>query len=101
MCIRDRLTHVNLNDGVCEGLEAVEANAFSVQHHPEAGPGPHESSYLFARFVQRMAAARGGDCAPADLPGTVPDHDPDGLPPAELGLGRDLDAVGADGSAVR
>ncbi len=53
------LTHVNLNDGVCEGLAARDANAFSVQHHPEAGPGPHDSSYLFARFADRMAAYRG------------------------------------------
>lgn len=47
-------THVNLNDGICEGLAATEANAFSVQHHPEASPGPHDSRYLFARFVERM-----------------------------------------------
>jgi carbamoyl-phosphate synthase small subunit len=47
-------THVNLNDGVCEGLEASDANAFSVQHHPEAGPGPHDSAYLFGRFAARM-----------------------------------------------
>jgi carbamoyl-phosphate synthase small subunit len=47
-------THVNLNDGVCEGLEASDANAFSVQHHPEAGPGPHDSAYLFGRFASRM-----------------------------------------------
>jgi carbamoyl-phosphate synthase small subunit len=50
------VTHVNLNDGVCEGLEAVDANAFSVQHHPEAGPGPHDSAYLFDRFAARMDA---------------------------------------------
>jgi carbamoyl-phosphate synthase small subunit len=54
------LTHVNLNDGVCEGLAARDADAFSVQHHPEAGPGPHDSSYLFARFADRMSARRGG-----------------------------------------
>ena len=48
------LTHVNLNDGVCEGLAANDANAFSVQHHPEAGPGPHDSAYLFERFAARM-----------------------------------------------
>jgi carbamoyl-phosphate synthase small subunit len=53
------LTHVNLNDGVCEGLVARDANAFGVQHHPEAGPGPHDSRYLFTRFEQRMAAYRG------------------------------------------
>jgi Glutamine amidotransferase class-I len=45
---------------VCEGLAARDANAFSVQHHPEAGPGPHDSRYLFARFVDRMTAFRGG-----------------------------------------
>ena len=54
------LTHVNLNDGVCEGLAARDANAFSVQHHPEAGPGPHDSRYLFTRFADRMTAYRGG-----------------------------------------
>jgi carbamoyl-phosphate synthase small subunit len=46
------MTHVNLNDGVCEGLAVAEARAFSVQHHPEAGPGPHDSAYLFDRFVE-------------------------------------------------
>jgi carbamoyl-phosphate synthase small subunit len=43
-------THVNLNDGVCEGLRAGDARAFGVQHHPEAGPGPHDSRYLFDEF---------------------------------------------------
>ena len=50
------LTHVNLNDGVCEGLAVPDARAFSVQHHPEAGPGPHDSAYLFDRFVRRWLA---------------------------------------------
>ncbi|HSJ92015.1 MAG TPA: glutamine-hydrolyzing carbamoyl-phosphate synthase small subunit [Ilumatobacter sp.] len=45
-----RMTHVNLNDGVCEGLEVAGERCFSVQHHPEAGPGPHDSRYLFDRF---------------------------------------------------
>ena len=66
------LTHVNLNDGVCEGLPAHDANAFSVQHHPEAGPGPHDSSYLFARFAERMITYRGGGWAPAPIPMPVP-----------------------------
>jgi len=48
------LTHVNLNDGVCEGLAARDANAFSVQHHPEAGPGPHDAAYLFTEFTDLM-----------------------------------------------
>jgi carbamoyl-phosphate synthase small subunit len=50
------LTHVNLNDGVCEGLAVADARAFSVQHHPEAGPGPHDSAYLFDRFIEVIGA---------------------------------------------
>ena len=49
-----RMTHVNLNDGVCEGLEVVGERCFSVQHHPEAAPGPHDSRYLFAEFDELM-----------------------------------------------
>jgi carbamoyl-phosphate synthase small subunit len=49
-----RMTHVNLNDGVCEGLEVVGERCFGVQHHPEAGPGPHDSRYLFDRFGELM-----------------------------------------------
>ena len=45
-----RITHVNLNDGTLEGVRYNDVPAFSVQHHPEAGPGPHESSYLFDEF---------------------------------------------------
>jgi carbamoyl-phosphate synthase small subunit len=48
------MTHVNLNDGVCEGLEVVGERCFSVQHHPEASPGPHDSRYLFAQFDALM-----------------------------------------------
>jgi carbamoyl-phosphate synthase small subunit len=47
-------THRNLNDGVLEGLRADEARAFSVQYHPEAGPGPHDARYLFAEFAALM-----------------------------------------------
>jgi carbamoyl-phosphate synthase small subunit len=50
------LTHVNLNDGVCEGLAVPEARAFSVQHHPEAGPGPHDSTGLFDEFAEMIGA---------------------------------------------
>lgn len=50
------VTHVNLNDGVIEGLECRDVPAFSVQYHPEAGPGPHDSRYLFARFARLMDA---------------------------------------------
>ena len=54
------LTHVNLNDGIVEGFRVAEARAFGVQHHPEAGPGPHDASYLFEEFTDLMAASRAG-----------------------------------------
>jgi carbamoyl-phosphate synthase small subunit len=49
-----RVTHVNLNDGTVEGLASPAHHAFSVQYHPESSPGPHDSLYLFARFVAEM-----------------------------------------------
>jgi len=52
-----QVTHLNLNDGTVEGLSVVDAPAFSVQYHPEAGPGPHDSWYLFKEFVDIMARA--------------------------------------------
>ncbi len=55
-----RMTHVNLNDGVCEGLEVVGERCFSVQHHPEAGPGPHDSTYLFGQFDELMSSGKVG-----------------------------------------
>jgi carbamoyl-phosphate synthase small subunit len=51
------MTHVNLNDGVCEGLKVDGELAFSVQHHPEANPGPHDSRYLFDEFAEMMRHA--------------------------------------------
>ena len=53
-----RMTHVNLNDQTMEGLEHRELPLFSVQYHPEAAPGPHDSLYLFDRFVAAMAARK-------------------------------------------
>ena len=53
------LTHVNLNDGVVEGFRFREAPAFSVQYHPEAGPGPHDARYLFDDFVTLMTDFQG------------------------------------------
>jgi carbamoyl-phosphate synthase small subunit len=47
---RAEISHVNLNDGVIEGVSAPAERCFSVQYHPEAGPGPHDARYLFARF---------------------------------------------------
>jgi carbamoyl-phosphate synthase small subunit len=49
------VTHVNLNDGVVEGLRCRDAPAFSVQYHPEAGPGPHDARYLFAQFEELIS----------------------------------------------
>jgi carbamoyl-phosphate synthase small subunit len=51
-----RVTHRNANDGVVEGLECLDAPAFSVQFHPEAAPGPHDASPLFDRFATLMRA---------------------------------------------
>ncbi len=48
------VTHINLNDNTIEGLRHVELGAFSVQYHPEASPGPHDSLYLFDEFVSRV-----------------------------------------------
>jgi len=45
------VTHVNLNDGVVEGIRARRVAAFGVQYHPEAGPGPHDARYLFDEFT--------------------------------------------------
>jgi len=49
-----RLTHKNLYDGTEEGMEHVELPVFSVQHHPEAGPGPNDSVHLFRRFREMI-----------------------------------------------
>ncbi|MGB3735056.1 MAG: glutamine-hydrolyzing carbamoyl-phosphate synthase small subunit [Ilumatobacter sp.] len=71
------MTHVNLNDGVCEGLKVASEQAFSVQHHPEANPGPHDANYLFGQFAEMMdhAASNG---KPAPVPNGKPAPVPNG-----------------------
>ena len=49
------LTHLNLNDNTNEGIRCDKLKAFSVQYHPEASPGPHDSNYLFDDFIELMA----------------------------------------------
>jgi carbamoyl-phosphate synthase small subunit len=52
-----KVSHINLNDNTVEGLESKELKAFSVQYHPEASPGPHDSRYLFKRFFDLVVGA--------------------------------------------
>ena len=55
---RITVSHVGLNDGVVEGLRALDIPAFSVQYHPEAAAGPHDGELLFDRFMSLMIAAK-------------------------------------------
>ena len=48
------LTHINLNDQTVEGMRHLKLPIFSVQYHPEAGPGPHDANYLFGEFIKMM-----------------------------------------------
>ncbi|MFZ0077893.1 MAG: hypothetical protein WAL13_02195, partial [Trebonia sp.] len=52
------VSHVNLNDGVVEGIRLLDRPAFSVQYHPEAAPGPHDAVDLFDQFAALMDNAR-------------------------------------------
>jgi carbamoyl-phosphate synthase small subunit len=49
-----QVSHVNLNDGTCAGMVWPEQRAMTIQYHPEASPGPHDSDRCFADFVQMM-----------------------------------------------
>jgi len=53
------VSHRNLNDGTIEGLICADVPAFSVQHHPESSPGPHDSRYLFRDFDRLMSKVHG------------------------------------------
>ena len=54
------LTHINLNDNTLEGFRCNRLGAFCVQYHPEASPGPHDSSYLFHTFTDLMSKWKAG-----------------------------------------
>ena len=60
------LSHVNLYDRTVEGLELLDVPGGAVQYHPEAGPGPHDSLYLFDRFLTRVSASRKDGGRPAN-----------------------------------
>jgi len=55
-----RVSHISLNDNCVEGLECLDLPAFSVQYHPEAAAGPHDSNYLFDRLVEAIELAKKG-----------------------------------------
>lgn len=52
------VTHINLNDGTCEGIQVRGGGAFSVQYHPEAAPGPHDAGYFFRQFAEVLDAGK-------------------------------------------
>ena len=78
------VTHVNLNDHTNEGMSVRGHPAFSVQYHPEAGPGPHDASYLFGMFDDMMNDPLAWRDRPA-VRRAAPDRSI-GLPAAELGV---------------
>ncbi|MCL4455546.1 MAG: glutamine-hydrolyzing carbamoyl-phosphate synthase small subunit [Deinococcus sp.] len=59
-------THINLNDGTLEGMAHIRYPVFSVQYHPEASPGPHDSLYLFRRFLEEVESFHGVNGMPVE-----------------------------------
>lgn len=70
---RAAVTHLNLNDGTLEGMSVIGAPAFSVQYHPEAGPGPHDARYLFGLFDDLMGGTPRRRSAPVTTDLIVPE----------------------------
>ena len=92
---RIEVTHRNLNDQTNEGMWVKGEAAFSVQYHPEAGPGPHDASYLFGVFDEMMRDPGGWRDKP--LVRRAPPPRTPGLPAPERGL---VDLVGTTAGAV-
>jgi len=83
------VTHLNLNDRTVEGLSVRGVPAFSVQYHPEAGPGPHDSKYLFAMFAAMIsdpAAWLEGRPIGVAVGQNMSGYETPGLPAPELGV---------------
>lgn len=55
-----RVSHININDNSCEGIEHLHAPIFTVQYHPEVKPGPQDTAYLFDQFISLMDEKKGG-----------------------------------------
>jgi carbamoyl-phosphate synthase small subunit len=92
------LSHLNLYDRTVEGLVLAEANAATVQYHPEAAPGPNDASYLFDRFLDRIR--EGGSLADVnrqtgEAAAARAGVDADGTTPAEAALGSAAGDPGA------
>ena len=60
---RLEVTHIALNDGTIEGLKHKDLPAFTVQHRPEASPGPEDANYLFDQFLEMIENAKQGETA--------------------------------------
>ncbi len=96
---RIEVTHLNLNDHTNEGMWVRGEAAFSVQYHPEAGPGPHDASYLFGVFEEMMDSP--ADWRNKPLIRRTPPMRAAGLPAAERGLsGSDLSGSGRSGQGA-
>ena len=74
---RVEVSHVNLNDNVVEGLNALDIPAFSVQYHPEAAAGPHDANYLFDRFRDLVVSRSGVSTGSTDNDGSTANNNGD------------------------